>query len=125
MSARVRAIKPFATIAVDNRARALKATHETINKALAQSTAPDGLPSFKDAKSGKFIRDNPLGYGREDIVKPRGAKHSIYSSVRRLQPALTSLTRSLWSKVCAMTGWRIGDVLNEALNRMRRVIGNQ
>ena len=125
MSARVRAIKAFATSAVGNQAPELKATGEVIDKALSQSTAPDGLPSFKDAKSGKFIRDNPLGYEREDIVKPRGAKHSIYSSVRRLQPALTSLTRSLWSKVYAMTGWRIGDVLNEALNRMQRVIGNQ
>ena len=125
MSAIVHAIKPFATIAVDNRARELKATGEVIDKGLTKSTAADGLPNLKDAKSRKFIRDNPLRYGREDIVDPCGAKHSIYNSVRRLQPAPTSLTGSLWSKVYAMTGSRIGDVLKEALNRIQRVIANQ
>ncbi len=72
-SVRVRAIKPFATIAVDNRARELKAAggdviglgadkpdfdtpehlktaaRDAMDKGLTEYTAPDEMPSLKDA----------------------------------------------------------------------------
>ena len=101
LSARVRAIKPFATIAVDNRAQELKAAGEYViglgadkpdsdtpehiktaardamDKGLTEYTAPDDTPSLKDRICVKLKRDNPLDRKRDSIVFSYGAKHSI------------------------------------------------
>ncbi|MGH8495102.1 MAG: pyridoxal phosphate-dependent aminotransferase [Gammaproteobacteria bacterium] len=102
-SARVERIRPSPTLAVTDRARALRAegvdviglgagepdfdTPAHIKEAAIRAirdgatkyTAVGGIPELKDAISEKFRRDNGLEYGREQILVSCGAKQTLYN----------------------------------------------
>jgi aspartate aminotransferase len=96
-------IKPSATIAVTDKARALKAAGrdviglgagepdfdtppfiadagvEAIRKGLTRYTAVDGTAELKDAIIAKFKRDNGLAYERNQILVSSGAKQTCFN----------------------------------------------
>ena len=61
MSARVRAIKPFATIAVDNRARRLKPPTKLLTKLLLNLQHPMGYLALKTQNPGNSFATIPWG----------------------------------------------------------------
>lgn len=101
LSDRIQSIKPSATIAMSNKAMALKQqgidvislaagepdfdTPEAIKAAgiaaieagKTKYTQVDGTPELKQAAIKKFQRDNGLSYTPEEILISSGAKHSI------------------------------------------------
>ncbi len=103
LSARVKKVKPSATMAVTARARELKAqgkdviglgvgepdfdTPEHIKQAAIRAiedgftkyTAVDGIDELKDAIIDKFERDNRLVYERDQILVSAGAKQTIFN----------------------------------------------
>ena len=103
LAARVQAVKPSATLAVDARAKALKAAGkdviglgagepdfdtpdhikdaaiEAIHKGFTKYTAVDGMPSLKAAVSAKFKRENRLDYPPEQILVSCGGKQSFFN----------------------------------------------
>src|SRR5215471_16570533 len=105
-------IKPSATIAVTDKARALKAagrdvvglgagepdfdTPENIKEAAvkairdgkaAKYTAVDGIPELKTAIASKFKRENGLDYKPSQIIVGTGGKQVLYNAfVATLDP---------------------------------------
>ncbi len=103
LSSRVGRIKPSPTLAVDARAKALKAagkdviglgagepdfdTPQHVKQAAIQAiqdgftkyTAVDGTPSLKHAIVEKFRRDNQLEYSPDQILVSVGGKQSFYN----------------------------------------------
>src|SRR5207302_9548677 len=105
-------IKPSATIAVTDKARALKAagrdviglgagepdfdTPENIKRAAmkaiergkaAKYTAVDGIPELKSAIARKFKRENGLDYRASQIIVGTGGKQVLYNAfVATLDP---------------------------------------
>lgn len=103
LSERAKNIKPSPTLAMDAKAKALKATgvdvvnfgvgepdfdtpeniKEAAIKALRDGftkyTPVGGIDSLKDAVIEKFMSDNGLHYSREEIIVSCGAKHSLYN----------------------------------------------
>jgi aspartate aminotransferase len=108
LSERARKIKPSPTLAIDAKAKAMKAagmdivnfgvgepdfdTPDNIKEAAINAikdgftkyTAVGGIDALKDAIIGKFGRDNNLHYTREEIVVSCGAKHSLYNIAQAL-----------------------------------------
>jgi len=108
LSGRVNRIKPSPTLAVDARAKALKAqgkdiiglgagepdfdTPEHIKEAAIRAiregftkyTAVDGTPGLKQAVIAKFKRDNGLDYTPEEILVSVGGKHSFFNLAQAL-----------------------------------------
>ncbi|MEE4293183.1 MAG: pyridoxal phosphate-dependent aminotransferase [Xanthomonadales bacterium] len=102
-SSRLDRIMPSATIAVTEKAMALRAQGkdilslsagepdfdtpkhirdaaiEAIRKGQTRYTATDGTPELKAAIIEKFRRDNALTFTPEQIVASNGAKHSLYN----------------------------------------------
>lgn len=102
-SERAGRIKPSPTLAMDTKAKEMKAkgvdvisfgvgepdfdTPENIKEAAFRAirdghtkyTAAAGIPELKDAIASKFSRDNGLSYSREEIIVSCGAKHSLYN----------------------------------------------
>jgi len=102
-SSRLDRILPSATIAVTEKAMALRAQGkdilslsagepdfdtpkhireaaiEAIRKGQTRYTATDGTPELKAAIIEKFRRDNALAFTPEQIVASNGAKHSLYN----------------------------------------------
>src|SRR5256885_12862226 len=98
-------VKPSATVAVTDLARALKAagrnviglgagepdfdTPDNIKEAAIKAirdgktkyTDPDGMPELKDAIVGKFARENALTYARGQIHVAPGGKPVIYNAM--------------------------------------------
>src|SRR6516165_1843905 len=98
-------IKPSATIAVTDKARALKAagrdviglgagepdfdTPDNIKEAAINAikagktkyTAVDGIPELKDAISRKFKRENGLDYKPNQIIVGTGGKQVLYNAL--------------------------------------------
>ncbi|MBV8840540.1 MAG: pyridoxal phosphate-dependent aminotransferase [Alphaproteobacteria bacterium] len=99
-------IKPSATIAVTDKARALKQagrdviglgagepdfdTPDNIKRAAIKAiesgkaskyTAVDGIPELKDAVAGKFKRENNLEYKRSQIIIGTGGKQVLYNAL--------------------------------------------
>ena len=98
-------IKPSATIAVTDKARALKAagmdviglgagepdfdTPENIKEAAIRAiregktkyTAIDGIPELKQAISQKFKRENGINYGVEEISVGTGGKQVLFNAL--------------------------------------------
>src|SRR6266481_7038299 len=68
-------IKPSATIAVTDKARALKG-----GKA-AKYTAVDGIPELKAAIARKFKRENGLDYKPSQIIVGTGGKQVLYNAL--------------------------------------------
>jgi aspartate aminotransferase len=99
-------IKPSATIAVTDKARALKQagrdviglgagepdfdTPDNIKQAAIKAiesgkaskyTAVDGIPELKDAVAAKFKRENNLDYTRSQIIIGTGGKQVLYNAL--------------------------------------------
>ncbi|MDP2167890.1 MAG: pyridoxal phosphate-dependent aminotransferase [Thermodesulfovibrionales bacterium] len=103
ISERAKRIKPSPTLAMDAKAKAMKAqgvdvvnfgvgepdfdTPENIKEAAIKAiregktkyTPVGGIDPLKDAIIEKFRRDNSLDYSREEIIVSCGAKHSLYN----------------------------------------------
>jgi len=103
---RIARIKPSATIAVSDKARALKAagrnviglgagepdfdTPENIKEAAIKAirdgkaskyTAVDGIPELKAAIARKFMRENELAYKPSQIIVGTGGKQVLYNAL--------------------------------------------
>ncbi len=108
ISERSKRIKPSPTLAMDAKAKAMKAsgvdivnfgvgepdfdTPENIKDAAIKAlkdgftkyTPVGGIDPLKDAIIEKFSRDNNLNYTREEIIVSCGAKHSLYNIAQAL-----------------------------------------
>jgi len=108
ISDRAKRIKPSPTLAMDAKAKAMKAsgidivsfgvgepdfdTPENIKEAAIKAikegftkyTPVGGIDPLKDAIIEKFNRDNNLNYAREEIIVSCGAKHSLYNIAQAL-----------------------------------------
>jgi aspartate aminotransferase len=108
LSGRVNRIKPSPTLAVDARAKALKAQGKdviglgagepdfdtpdhikeaairAIREGFTKYTAVDGTPGLKQAVIGKFKRDNGLDYTPEEILVSVGGKQSFFNLAQAL-----------------------------------------
>jgi aspartate aminotransferase len=108
LSDRARNIKPSPTLAIDAKAKAMKAsgvdvvnfgvgepdfdTPENIKEAAIRAirdgftkyTPVGGIDALKDAVIEKFRNDNGLEYAREEIIVSCGAKHSLYNIAEAL-----------------------------------------
>jgi aspartate aminotransferase len=111
LSGRARKIKPSPTLAIDAKAKAMKAkggdivnfgvgepdfdTPDNIKEAAVKAirdgftkyTAVGGVDPLKDAIIEKFAKDNNLHYTREEIIVSCGAKHSLYNIAQALYSA--------------------------------------
>ena len=105
LSAALDRVKPSATIAVTDKARALKAAGRNViglgagepdfdtpaNIKLAairaieagktKYTAVDGIPELKEAVAGKFKRENGLTYTPDQIIVGTGGKQVLYNAL--------------------------------------------
>jgi len=108
VSERAKKIKPSPTLAIDSRAKSMKAsgidvisfgvgepdfdTPDNIKEAAAKAmregftkyTAVGGIDPLKDAIIDKLAGDNALSYKREEVVVSCGAKHSLYNIAQAL-----------------------------------------
>jgi aspartate aminotransferase len=108
ISDRSKRIKPSPTLAMDAKAKSMKAsgvdivnfgvgepdfdTPENIKDAAIKAlkdgftkyTPVGGIDPLKDAIIEKFNRDNNLNYAREEIIVSCGAKHSLYNIAQAL-----------------------------------------
>jgi aspartate aminotransferase len=108
LSHRSSKIKPSQTLAIDAKAKAMKAkgfdivnfgvgepdfdTPENIKEAAVKAlkegftkyTAVGGIDQLKDAIIEKFKKDNNLHYMRDEIIVSCGAKHSLYNIAQAL-----------------------------------------
>jgi aspartate aminotransferase len=108
LSQRARKIKPSPTLAMDAKAKAMKArgvdvvnfgvgepdfdTPENIKEAAIRAikdgftkyTPVGGIDDLKNAIIEKFRKDNKLDYTREEIIVSCGAKHSLYNIAQAL-----------------------------------------
>jgi aspartate aminotransferase len=108
LSERAKKIKPSPTLAIDAKAKALKAqgldivnfgvgepdfdTPDHIKEAAIKAikdgftkyTPVGGIDTLKDAIIEKFQKDNNLTYNREEILVSCGAKHSLYNVAQAL-----------------------------------------
>ncbi len=108
LSERAKKIKPSPTLAIDSKAKAMKAsgadvisfgvgepdfdTPENIKEAAVKAiregftkyTPVGGIDALKAAISGKLKKDNGLEYSNEEIIVSCGAKHSLYNIAQAL-----------------------------------------
>jgi aspartate aminotransferase len=108
LSDRAGKIKPSPTLAIDAKAKAMKAdgldivnfgvgepdfdTPDNIKEAAIKAiregftkyTPVGGIDQLKDAVIEKFKRDNSLHYTRDEIIVSCGAKHSLYNIAQAL-----------------------------------------
>jgi len=108
LSQRATKIKPSPTLAIDSRAKSMKAsgmdvinfgvgepdfdTPENIKEAAVKAlkdgftkyTPVGGIDPLKDAIIEKLKADNSLSYKREEIIVSCGAKHSLYNIAQAL-----------------------------------------
>jgi len=108
LSERVKKIKPSATLAMDTKAKAMKAegidivnfgvgepdfdTPDNIKEAAIKAirdgftkyTPVGGIDPLKDAIVAKLGADNGLSYTREEVIVSCGAKHSLYNIAQAL-----------------------------------------
>lgn len=108
LSERAKLIKPSPTLAMDAKAKAMKAagvdvisfgvgepdfdTPENIKAAAVRAmkegftkyTAVGGIDPLKDAIIDKLKKDNGISYSREEILVSCGAKHSLYNIAQAL-----------------------------------------
>ncbi len=108
LAERVGKIKPSATLAMDSKAKAMKAegidivnfgvgepdfdTPDHIKEAAIKAirdgftkyTPVGGIDPLKDAIIGKLSNDNGLDYTKEEVIVSCGAKHSLYNIAQAL-----------------------------------------
>lgn len=105
LAARLKRIKPSATLAVTAKAKELQAAgrdviglgagepdfdtpdfvknaaKKAIDEGQTKYTNVDGTPALKDAIIGKFKRDNGLTYARDQIIVGTGGKQVLYNAL--------------------------------------------
>lgn len=108
LSHRARDIKPSPTLAIDAKAKAMKARGidivnfgvgepdfdtpanvkeaaiKAIRDGFTKYTPVGGIDSLKEAIREKFRKDNNLDYAHEEIIVSCGAKHSLYNIAQAL-----------------------------------------
>lgn len=108
LSSRAGMIKPSPTLAIDSKAKAMKASGvdvisfgvgepdfdtpdnikeaaiKAIKEGFTKYTAVGGIDPLKDAIIEKLQKDNGLSYKREEILVSCGAKHSLYNIAQAL-----------------------------------------
>lgn len=108
LSHRANKIKPSPTLAIDARAKAMKAKGidivnfgvgepdfdtpanvkeaaiKAIRDGFTKYTPVGGIDSLKEAVREKFRKDNDLDYAHEEIIVSCGAKHSLYNIAQAL-----------------------------------------
>ena len=108
ISDRAKRIKPSPTLAMDAKAKAMKATGvdivnfgvgepdfdtpdnikdaaiKALQEGFTKYTPVGGIDLLKDTIIEKFRRDNNLNYSREEIIVSCGAKHSLYNIAQAL-----------------------------------------
>ena len=111
LTQRIQKVKPSPTLAIDTKAKAMKAegidvvgfgagepdfdTPDHIKQAAIDAlkagktkyTPVGGINELKDAIIQKFKRDNRLDYSREEILVSCGGKHSLYNAAQVLLEA--------------------------------------
>ncbi len=111
LSQRVQKIKPSPTLAIDAKAKALKAQGvdvigfgagepdfdtpdhiknaaiKAIQSGFTKYTAVGGIDELKDALIDKLKKDNSLTYTRDEILVSAGGKHSLYNVAQALYEA--------------------------------------
>lgn len=111
ISERAKNIKPSPTLAIDSKAKAMRAAgHDVVNFGVGEPDfdTPDnikeaairalkdgftkytpvgGIDPLKNAVIEKFKKDNSLSYEREEIIVSCGAKHSLYNIAQALYHA--------------------------------------
>src|SRR2546421_2309913 len=105
ISARAAALSPSLTLAIDSKAKQMKADGQDVvgfgagepdfdtpqhikdaaAKALAAGftkyTPSSGIPELREAIAAKFKRDNALTYKPSQIIVSNGGKHSCYNVI--------------------------------------------
>ncbi|MBI5641777.1 MAG: pyridoxal phosphate-dependent aminotransferase [Nitrospirae bacterium] len=108
LSERAKKIKPSPTLAIDSKAKAMKASgidvisfgvgepdfdtpdhikeaaYKAMKEGFTKYTAVGGIDPLKDAIIDKLQKDNGLVYTREEIIVSCGAKHSLYNVAQAL-----------------------------------------
>ncbi|MCQ3807171.1 MAG: pyridoxal phosphate-dependent aminotransferase [Acidimicrobiaceae bacterium] len=109
ISTRVGSIAPSATLAVSNKAKALRAAGEPVigfgagepdfatprhiveaavdacrNPQMHKYSAVGGLPELKEAIAAKTLRDSGLGCTAADVLVTNGGKHAVYNTFEAL-----------------------------------------
>ena len=103
LAQRLRNIKPSLTLAIDAKAKAMKASgidvcsfsagepdfdtpdhikaasKLALDQGKTRYTAAAGIPELKQAIAAKLLRDNNLTYKPEQIIVTNGGKHSLYN----------------------------------------------
>ncbi|MBF0459197.1 MAG: pyridoxal phosphate-dependent aminotransferase [Nitrospirae bacterium] len=111
ISDRAKKVKPSATLAIDTKAKAMKAAGidvisfavgepdfdtpdnikaaaiKAINEGFTKYTPVGGIPELKNAIAGKLLKDNGLQYKPNEILVSVGAKHSLYNAAQALYSA--------------------------------------
>jgi len=106
ISKRLQAIKPSATLAMNAKAREMRAQgvdvisfaagepdfdtpanireagKRAIDEGLTRYTPSSGMPELKEAIAAKLERDNRLEYSADEITVSCGAKHAIYNALQ-------------------------------------------
>ena len=105
LASRVTQLTPSLTLAIDSKAKALRAegveiysfaagepdfdtpehiktaAEEALKSGFTKYTASSGMPELRTAISEKFKRDNGLDYKPSDIIVSNGAKQSCYNAI--------------------------------------------
>jgi aspartate aminotransferase len=105
LASRVTQLTPSLTLAIDSKAKALRAegveiysfaagepdfdtpehikaaAEEALKSGFTKYTASSGMPELRTAISEKFKRDNGLDYRPSDIIVSNGAKQSCYNAI--------------------------------------------
>jgi aspartate aminotransferase len=105
LASRVTQLTPSLTLAIDSKAKALRAegveiysfaagepdfdtpehikaaAEEALKNGFTKYTASSGMPELRTAISEKFKRDNGLDYKPSDIIVSNGAKQSCYNAI--------------------------------------------
>jgi aspartate aminotransferase len=96
VSDRAKRIKPSPTLAIDSKAKSMKASGIDVisfgvgepdldtPEGYTKDTAVGGIDALKDAIIDKLAADNGLSYTREEIIVSSGAKHSLYNIAQAL-----------------------------------------
>ena len=108
LAKRVGRVRPSPTLAIDAKAKALKASGvdvvgfgvgepdfdtpanikdsaiKALNAGFTKYCNVDGIPELKDAIINKLRKDNGVEYKRENIIVSCGAKHSLYNLAQAL-----------------------------------------
>ncbi len=149
ISTRVSAIAPSATLAVSNKAKALRAAGEPVigfgagepdfatpehiveaaiaacrNPKMHKYSPVGGLPELKEAIAAKTMRDSGLPCSAADVLVTNGAKHAVYNAFEALlnpgdEVLLPAPYWTTYPEPIALAGGVTVPVLTEAVDGFR------